>query len=393
MKVLLVSTGSGSQGGGEYYLLLLARVLRQHNIDVHLSFTSHPRMDEMRRRGQEFATVHSVAGINTYDRPFRQISALFDSRSITLYRNLFRQLSPDIIHINQQVLEDGLEIICAARQSGIPFVVTTHVTHGAKTLGARFGWLRDTISESLMARAGCHFITVSAASRRILLGRLAARRNAENKVHVVYNGTVNPQKILFEERVNLRKEWGIQDDTPLVGVVGRIEQQKNPEFFARLLAEVHSLQPRFRAVWVGDGLMRSELVQQMRNYGLADKFQVDGWRNDVAKRLQAMDLFVLPSQFEGLPLALQEAMAAGLPVCVADVDGMGEFINDGVNGYLCQLTDGSSWVSRVVELLENNRRRHEIGRQARSFAEAHFSLDAMAKSTLAIYSKAISSFR
>ena len=72
-----------------------------------------------------------------------------------------------------------------------------------------------------------------------------------------------------------------------------------------------------------------------KHLGIADFVKLDGWRDDVSSCLQGLDVFVMPSNFEGMPLALLEAMAAGLCCCVSDVDGMAEAIEHGFNGYLC----------------------------------------------------------
>lgn len=392
MRVLLVSTGSGSRGGGEFYLLILAAALRDLGHEVHLSIPSHSRMDELRKRAEEVATLHVVDGTNTYDRPFRQLGAIFDAGSVRLYRKLFERVDPDIIHINQQVLEDGLEIVRAARQSGLPFVLTTHVTHGASDLGARYGWLRDIVSKYVVARANCPIITVSSVSRQVLIKRLAGTQMSAESVKVVYNGVDTPRQISSAQRTALRNGWGVKDESPVMGVVGRIEAQKNPLFFARLVAALRTLHPEIKGVWIGDGQMREELMSAVGTLGIAENFYIDGWRDDVGDRLQALDVFVLPSKFEGLPFALQEAMHSGLPVCVAEVDGMGEVIEDGVSGYLCRPYDIGHWVERVQALLINTATRNLFGQRAREFAQAHFSMPAMGHATAEIYTQAIESF-
>lgn len=393
MKVLLVSTGSGSQGGGEFYLHILAKALGAQGHDVHIAIPGYPRMKTMCERCREVATVHLVGGKNTYDRRLRNLGAYFDLRTARRYRDLFNSVSPDIIHINQQVLEDGLDVIRAARKSGYPFVITTHVTYSARELGARFGWLRDCISEFVMNRLDCLVITVSETSRDLLVKRLTSKRSTLDRLRVIHNGVEPPSVQSPERTMSIRKEWGINDETPVIGVVGRIEQQKNPMFFVRLLAALQQKGARFSSVWIGDGHMREQMLDEIDLSGLGARFRIDGWRDDVDQRLFAMDIFVLPSEYEGLPFALQEAMYAGLPVCVSEVDGMREVIEDGLNGYLCKSGSLEHWMARIDDLLADKVKRREMGRLAREFAEKHFSTAAMARATTEVYRQAISQSR
>lgn len=164
MKILLVSTGSGSQGGGEFYLLILARALGAQGHEIHIALPEHPRTQEMRSRSLAVATVHDVKCRNTYDRKSRLLGALADRKAVQMWFDLFSRVAPDVIHVNQQVLEDGLDVIVAARRTRQSMVVTTHVTHGARFLGARLGWLRDQIAERVMARSQARFVVVSAAA-------------------------------------------------------------------------------------------------------------------------------------------------------------------------------------------------------------------------------------
>ena len=89
---------------------------------------------------------------------------------------------------------------------------------------------------------------------------------------------------------------------------------------------------RIRYIWIGDGTLRRTFEKKARDLGVADQVLVTGWSQDISAYLQALDILAMPSKFEGLPLALLEAMGAGLCCCVSDVDGMTEDIHHPV-GY------------------------------------------------------------
>ena len=385
MKVLLVSTGSGSRGGGEMYLLYLAEELVRQGNDVHLLFPDHPRMDEIVSLFPPSITIHREKLRNTYDRKLRQVGAVLDIANQMAYQQCILNINPDIVHINQQVAEDGLDLLLAARSLPYPFVTTIHITRSAKNLGARFGWLRDWLTEKILVKSGLDVITVSDEMRRLLIERLGNTEKISRRVHVVYNGVRCEGQTDIDTRKRIRAEWGIHDYTPVIGTVGRMEEQKNPFFFLELVSGLVSQGKLKKAVWIGDGRLRPEITQRCKETGMSVILHIDGWRNDVIDRLRAIDIFILPSRFEGLPLALQQAMCAGLPVCATDVDGMREAIEDGVNGYLCQPDDKEQWLDRISDLLGNHELRRQMGLKGQEMVRERFSMDAMVNGTLAIY--------
>ena len=131
--------------------------------------------------------------------------------------------------------------------------------------------------------------------------------------------------------------------------------------------------------------MRNAFQGKAQSLGIAGSVILDGWRNDIASCLQGLDLFMMPSRFEGMSLALLEAMAAGLCCCVSDVDGMGEAIQHGVNGYLCAPENVPKWCEQIEMVVTDPARRAEVGRRARDVAHGRFSIDSMASGTVGVY--------
>src|SRR5262249_8254266 len=122
-----------------------------------------------------------------------------------------------------------------------------------------------------------------------------------------------------------------------------------------------------------------------QNLGIGPSVTLDGWRHDIASCLQGLDVFMMPSRFEGMSLALLEAMAAGLCCCVSDVDGMGEAIQHGVNGYLCAPGNVARWCKQIETVVADPARRAEVGHRARTVAHGCFSIDSMASRTGEVY--------
>ena len=115
-----------------------------------------------------------------------------------------------------------------------------------------------------------------------------------------------------------RRELGIDEDAWVIGQVGRFDYQKNPEFTVALFSQISCSNPKARLMLVGRGKQEKQLREQIRNLGLEGKAELYISRNDIPELLKAMDVFILPSRFEGFGIVLVEAQAAGLPCVVSD---------------------------------------------------------------------------
>jgi glycosyltransferase involved in cell wall biosynthesis len=294
---------------------------------------------------------------------------------------MFQEFSPDVVHINQQVAEDGLDLLLAARQSGIPFLSTIHIGHSANSLNARFGRLRDFTTSAVFKRARTTHITVAEQARRDLIARFHFIDT--NKIKVVPNGVFFPQA--DNARARTRARWGVAPEEIIIGSVGRLEAQKAPDVALEIIAGLTRKGLPVRYIWIGDGPMRIAFRQQAQSLGIASYVKLEGWRDDVASCLQALDIFLMPSRFEGMALALLEAMAAGLCCCVSDVDGLKEAIQHGLTGYICPPGNLGRWHEQIEAVITNPACRVDVGHRAREFAHKQFSIDRMATSTIGIY--------
>src|SRR6185503_7181239 len=129
-----------------------------------------------------------------------------------------------------------------------------------------------------------------------------------------------------------------------------LKPQKDPLTFARAAVLSGRALPRARFWIAGDGPLRRETLAVAAAGGLGDRFQVLGWRRDVAALLAAADVMVLTSRFEGLPLAVLRAMAAGLPVVATAVNGTPEAVRHGETGFLVAPGDAAAAADAIIRL-------------------------------------------
>jgi glycosyltransferase involved in cell wall biosynthesis len=231
-------------------------------------------------------------------------------------------------------------------------------------------------------------ITVAEQARRDVMTRF--RFVESQKIKVVPNGVFFPQA--DGARGSTRARWAVAPEDIVIGSVGRLEAQKAPDVALEIIAALIRKGFPVRYVWIGDGPMRTAFQQQAQSLGIARYVNLEGWRDDVVSCLQGLDIFLMPSRFEGMPLALLEAMSTGLCCCVSDVDGLREAIQHGLNGYLCAPSDVPKWCERIETIVANTALRVDMGQRARDFAHKHFSVDSMASSTIAIYRDVIGSY-
>ncbi len=395
MKILLISSSSGSHGGGEFYLLTLAEGLRAMEHDVRIWMSEHPQMDPLAEAFlRQQVPVERICYRNTYHRKTRCFGAFFDRPLQKALSRRMRDSGVDLIHVNQQCLEDGLDLIVAAGQSKLPAVSTIHVTRSAASLKAHGAWLRDSLSRYVLRRSHVPLIGISPTSAADLAHFLhgpaghvqetdVTTIQSEPPVYSVANGVSSPQ---LADRARQREGLGLSSGDFILGVIARIEEQKNPLFMCRLLKQ---LPEHVKCVWVGDGRLREQFETEIRKTGLESRVILTGWRDSASQCLSAFDCFCLPSHYEGMPLALLEAMAASLPCVASRVDGTQDAIQHGRDGYLCSVDDVGQWLHALLPLIESPGLRSTIGQAAHARYKAEFSIEAMTKRTVAVYEEVI----
>jgi glycosyltransferase involved in cell wall biosynthesis len=380
MRILLASSSSGSRGGGELYLLYLGRALAQRGHQPFLWASSHPRMDELASGFASFGQVHRSPYQNTYDQRGRSIASYFNRTVARRIAAEWRAMQVDVIHLNKQNLEDGLDLLHAAKLAGVPHLCTIHLTQNARYLRAVFATARDFISRRALREYPGFLVTVLEDRHRDLVEFLGDSR----RVRIVPNGVplldLTPRD---EIRRAKRTELGINQNAIVIVAVGRMVPQKRPFTFLEIAASVHRRIPDARFLWVGDGALSDQWDQRVAADGLGPAVLRLPWQKDVAGFLMAADVFVHVAEFEGLPLAVLEAMSAGLPCAVTAnlacempfLDGRNSITIGSDNGWLLDFANRKELQTR--------------GAAARQMAEERFSFEKMGASYDALYCETV----
>lgn len=378
MKVLLCSSSSGSRGGGELCLLYLGESLARAGHAVTLWASTHPRMDELAAGFAPFGPVVRSPYPNTYDRPLRSL-AYFASRPLARrIGSEWRALAPDVVHLNKQNLEDGLELLWAANATGRPSVCMIHITQSARFLRAKAGWLRDAVAAFGLRRfRGC-YVTTPASRVRQLREFVGPGREVVD----VLNGVPLPDlKVLATQRESQRAQLGLTEGDFLLLGVGRMAPQKRPLLFLELASQISCRVPCARFVWVGDGVLSPAWDEWVRARGLGGVVRRVSWQTDVKPFLAAADLFLHTAHFEGLPFAVLEAMAAGR-ACALPSELAAEL--DVFNPDQAFSYDTAEDLIRLIQIPARVR---DLAQAGRTLAEATLSSTRMAERYLELYQR------
>lgn len=294
----------------------------------------------------------------------RKIEPWTDLQALWALRRVIRIFGPDIVHTHSS--KAGIVGRAACRLEKVPIVI--HSIHGWG-----FNPLQSAVKRHILLAAERrvepwtdHFIAVSQAN--IDQGRTLGLLG--DNVSLIRSGIDLLPFGQPQDPEPVRRQLHIPDGAPVVTQVGNLKPQKAPLDFVRMAAIVAKSDPKVHFVIAGDGPLRDRVERLAGELGIADRLHLPGWWRDIPALLAATDIAVLTSRHEGLPRAVVEALAAGVPVVATSVDGTPEVVRDGVNGFLALPGDIGSLAAGVCRLLGNEERRYSMGEVAAAGLEA-----------------------
>jgi glycosyltransferase involved in cell wall biosynthesis len=354
-------------GGAEEMVLNLVRTLPPRFEPMACCINqAGPIGEEIRRTGTPLAVLGLNPGVR---RPF----------DVNGIRRYLRETRPDIVHTF--LLTASLYGRFAAILARVPVVIGTEVNiYGNKRRA-------HAIAERLLMR-GTDRVIVSAESVRDFYIEQVHADPA--KVDVVYNAVDWSQLEVTVPRDTVRASLGVPREAFVAGVIARLTEQKGH----RHLFEALTATPELAAVHlivVGDGHLRGALERDAAARGLSGRVHFLGSRRDLGNLLGAMDLFVLPSLWEGLPLSLVLAMGAALPVVTTKVAGIPEVVEDGRTGLLVEPADSAALGAALARVVTDRTLGASLGETARASVLPRFGVDGYVTAITAIYDRLIPS--
>ena len=309
----------------------------------------------------------------------RAIHPFYDVVALGQLTAFIRRRRFDLVHTHSS--KAGLLGRWAAHLAATPVIV--HTIHGFGFHPFQPAPLRMAFQhlERATARITDALIAVSAHDRDLGL-RLGIGRPAQYRLirYGIEAAQVAPNGV----RAAVREALGLNGG-PVIGTVACLKPQKAPLEFVRACARIREHIPQARFLLVGHGALRQRVEREAAQLGLGDSLHLLGWRTDVPRLLQAMDVFVLTSRWEGLPIACLEAMAAGLPVVATRAGGLPELLPSEEHGMLVPIGQPERVADGVVALLRDPARRARMGRCNQEAVNGRFRVEEMVAQTQQLY--------
>ena len=358
-------------GGAQRNTLFTAANLDRSLFSVGLAWGPGDELDSEARRIEDLERYE----ISALTRP---IAPRMDLRALRDLRRAIRTFEPSIVHTHSS--KAGILGRTAAHLEKIPIVI--HSIHGWGFTPLQSPTKRRLLvaAERWVAPWTDHFIGVSQAN--IDQGRDLSLLGDD--ISLIRSGIDLSAFKDSSDPAPVGRGLGIPDGVRVVTQIGNLKPQKAPLDFVRVAAIVASSNPGVHFVIAGDGPLRGQVKDLADELGIADRLHVPGWWRNVPALLGATDVALLTSRHEGLPRAVVEALAAGVPVVATAVDGTPEVVRDGVNGILAPAGDIERLAAGVCTLLEDEDRRREMGEAAVLSLEA-FDINLMVRRQEELY--------
>lgn len=292
---------------------------------------------------------------------------------------LLRNERPDIVHT--YLFTASLYGRIVAKLIGIPVVIVSErSTDNWKKKS--YIWMDRVLSK---------------VTNRVLVNAQTIKENLikrekipTEKIQVIYNGIdLNKFDSRRRSRNQIRESLGILNGNPVIGIIGRLAKEKDHQTFLNAAKIIISALPKLNFIIAGDGNLRKELESASVSLGLNNRVIFTGNTHNISDILQATDILVSTSLYEGCSNVILEAMATGLPVVASKVGGNPEIVNDGTTGILVPPQNPNALAKAILSLLNNPQLMQSMGKNGRERIEADFLLSKMVNNTEEVYESLI----
>jgi glycosyltransferase involved in cell wall biosynthesis len=363
---LMHFTNSTARGGAEEHILTLLRGLDRQIFRLHLVCPDELAQQMRADLPQDVELIPL-----TLRRPTQVGAAL-------RFAGLLRNRQVQILH--SHLFYSSLFASPVGRVSGVPLIIETpHINELW-----RHGWVKGSyIIDRFAGRFVDYYVAVSHANAEYLVQH---KRLPAGKVVVIRNGCDLRRFENPESRAGtLKKTLGFGVDDPVLVHVGRLEPQKGHQVLLEALTIVRREFPDVRLVCVGEGALRGEIEQRSRSLGLEPSVRLVGFQRNIPEWLALADMVVLPSFFEGLPIAAIESLAASKAVVATAVDGTPEVIIHGKTGLTVPPGNPAALAEAIGRLLGDSEVRKSMGEAGRKWVQENFSQEQQVHKTTELY--------
>jgi glycosyltransferase involved in cell wall biosynthesis len=376
-RLLLISSNSSGRGGGERYLVYLTQGLLLLGYEIHVLLSTASYMDDWAKDlTAHKAQVHRRNFVGLRSRPLRFVESMLDKNQQLEIAKVCKQISPDAILVNQQYDEDGLDYIAGALMSQVaPVGGTMHMPMTANKHQRPLGKLRGKLLRQWYEKHLYSLILVSQGSQKEFENYYSFPRPTK----VVNYGCPFPE--IIASHPPFPSNW--VDPLPIIGFSGQFVSQKNLPLLLDAWLYTRKQGIKSRLLLIGDGLERNNLEKQLRNNAPDDTWHITGWQEHPEAYLPLLDIYAMTSHFEGLPLALLEAVGRGIPTVVTNFNGTSDVAERASWVNIAADASPESVGQALIKSINNLSWLKEEAKNGQQDFQNYFSLQRMASETLA----------
>lgn len=312
----------------------------------------------------------------------RSISPLKDLQAYTKLKQLIRDFKPDVVHTH--AAKPGALGRLAASACGVPAIVHTYHGH---VFHSYFNKLTSSFyinTERFLASKSSAIVAISEAQKKELVEDFKIAPAGKFRVIPLGLDLDRFQQQVAEKRRAFRDEFGLDEDTIAIGIIGRLVPVKNHSLFLQAIHHVLQNSTRkIKAFIIGDGETRADLEKGAAALGIPFSVQTDtvhphplvftSWRSDVDTINAGLDIVTLTSFNEGTPVSLIEAQAANKPIVSTRVGGIGDIVVEGKTALLADLSDPELFCRHLLQLVQDDDLRQTLGSNSQTYVMQRFS--------------------
>ncbi|MDD9339071.1 MAG: glycosyltransferase family 4 protein [Providencia heimbachae] len=317
----------------------------------------------------------------------REISPIKDFKALINLIKILKEYRFDIVHTHSS--KTGVIGRLAGFISKTPLII--HTVHGYSFPAAKNNTQRIIyyFMERVGSICGNKLICLHEIDKNIAIQKLKVK---PDDIYIIPNG-VDVQKYTLpsvEIKQLYRQSLNLSMDDIVIGMTGRLWLQKNPIFLLENMLPLFMENKNIKVLFIGDGELKNELESIINTHNLVNQVYLLGWRNDIEHILQAIDIFTLPSKWEGMPLAILEAQSSGLPCVVSNIPGNNNLVSNNIDGFIFNLeSDGEDFRDKIKQLIYSNELRIKLGTKSREKVMRHYSIEQRIRQIEIIYDKLI----
>lgn len=298
----------------------------------------------------------------------------FDIHLIRKLRCFLREREISVVHSHGY--KTNFYALFCALNTGVKKVATCH------------NWVGESKKMILYKRLDqlllTYFDTVVAVSRS-LQKEMVKNMIPEKKIKIIPNGIEINEYCSYRDTFALKDSFGITQDECVIGTVGRLTEEKGHIFLLNAFAQIVSEIPKVKLIIVGDGPLRESLTRMAANLHINENVIFCGKRDDISSLLRIMDVFVLPSLTEAMPLALLEAMASERPVVASSVGEIPYMVENGVSGLLVHPADTAQLKLAIIRLLKDRKFASMLAHECAKTVSERYTAERMARDYFRCY--------